>query len=71
VAARHASGLTGIQAGARNDFILEFDRRADAKYKGALQELVTAGLIQPASDGRWLITDEGYVLAHNLASSTG
>jgi HNH endonuclease len=63
-------GGATIQAGARNDFIPEFNRRAEAKYKAAIKELEEAGLIQPASDEQWLVTDEGYVLADDLASST-
>jgi HNH endonuclease len=64
-------GGANIQAGVRNDFIPQFNRRAEAKYKAALQELEDAGLIQPASDELWLVTDEGYVVADDVASSAG
>ena len=64
-------GGSTIQAGARNGFIPEFDRLRRAKYKAAIQQLEAADLIQPLSSEQWLVTDQGYVLADDLAASAG
>jgi hypothetical protein len=64
-----------IRSGGRSDFITSGDRRSEAKYKRALEQLAQARLVEdlPGSqwvggyDG-WIVTYDGYLAADELAS---
>ncbi|MFZ1934405.1 MAG: HNH endonuclease signature motif containing protein [Thermoguttaceae bacterium] len=47
------------------------DRRAEARYKAALDELRSEGLIEQTSDSILEVTDSGYVRADTIASLQG
>ena len=47
------------------------DRRATAKYKAALEELLSEDLIEYASDSLREVTHAGYLLADEIASAHG
>jgi hypothetical protein len=65
IAYRTNMGLT-IGAGDRKDFIKRGDRRSEAKYKHALDQLVTCGLAERLSKDALEVTYEGYLAADEI-----
>ncbi len=64
------AGLT-IEPGDTESVCTEGDSRSEAKAKAALKQLEDAGLVEYASVSMRLVTDQGYLLADELAARGG
>jgi hypothetical protein len=58
-------GLT-LVAGDRHDFISNGDRRAEAKYRHALDQLIDCGLVERETESLLWVTYSGYLVADEI-----
>jgi len=64
------NGGLRLGAGSRFDFFTPSNKRAEAKYKHALQQLVTCGLVEQESSTLFWVTYPGYLVGDEIASQT-
>jgi hypothetical protein len=66
----HTEGLS-IKMGDASRTFKHDDRRTQAKYRRAIQELVGLGLLEQVSDSVLDVTDEGYLVADEIMVNQG